>query len=360
MPFRLEPRAEPSRAARLATPFAAILLAMALGVLLFDALGYDGAEAVKQMFVAPLAQSYKWEDVAAKTAPLVLIALGLSLAATAKIWNIGAEGQYIVGALAGAGVAQATAAAQSHWAVALMIVAGALGGAFWAAFPALLRTRFSVNEVLSSLMLVYVAQQALNWLVTGPWKDPKGFNFPQTAPFSDWQTLPRTLAGTPVPPGLVVAIVLTLVFWIVLTRSTFGFGVRAIGAAPAAARYGGSEETRIVWATLLISGAMAGLAGALEAVSQTGRLNLGFPSGYGFTAIIVAFLGRLHPVGVFFAGLVLAVTSVGGQMAQTTVHTPSAAAGLFQAMMLFFILASDFAVRYRLRFLRALTGRRVA
>jgi ABC-type uncharacterized transport system permease subunit len=146
--------------------------------------------------------------------------------------------------------------------------------------------------------------------------------------------------------------VLTLVFWLLATRSVYGFSVRTVGAAPSAARYGGFDASRTVWSTLLISGGMAGLAGILEASSQLGQINLGFPSGYGFTAIIVSFLGRLHPVGVFFAALILAVTYVGGQVAQTVVHVPSATAGIFQAMMLFFILASDILVRYRVRILR--------
>ena len=347
--LRFEKRKDPSRAMMAVTPIVSVLLTMAVGVLLFDALGYEGGQAVKEIFITPLVESYKWEDVAAKAAPLILMGLGLSLGNEAKVWNIGAEGQYIVGALAGAWVAHLTPGVQGGWVAALMIIAGAVGGGLWAALPAVLRTRYAVNEVLSSLMLVYVALQMLNWLVTGPWKDPAGFNFPQTAPFTDAQSLPHAIAGLGVPPGMVFAVIFALIFWVIASRSTFGFGVRAIGAAPAAARYGGFDEKHIIWATLIISGAMAGLAGILEAMSQLGRLNLGFPSGYGFTAIIVSFLGRLHPIGVFIAGLVLAVSSVGGQVAQTAVHVPNATAGLFQAMMLFFILATDVLVRYRIR-----------
>ena len=233
-----------------------------------------------------------------------------------------------------------------------MIAAGIVGGMAWAAIPAFLKTRYRVSEVLSTLMLVYVALQVLNYLVSGPWKDPNGHNFPQTPPFTPAQLLPHAIAGTAIPPGLVVGILLTLVFWVLTTRSVYGFSVRTVGAAPNAARYGGFDASRTVWSTLMISGGMAGLAGILEASSQLGQINLGFPSGYGFTAIIVSFLGRLHPVGVFLAALILAVTYVGGQVAQTVVHVPNATAGIFQAMMLFFILASDILVRYRLRILR--------
>ena len=349
MRIRLEKRLTPSRFMQIATPIASVLLTMALGAIIFQLIGFDGPRAIYETFITPIVASYKWQDVATKAAPLIIIALGLSLGNQAKIWNIGAEGQYIIGALAGAGVAFALPDAQGFWVIPLMIVAGIVGGMAWAAIPAFLKTRYRVSEVLSTLMLVYVALQVLNYLVSGPWKDPNGHNFPQTPPFTPAQLLPHAIAGTAIPPGLVVGILLTLVFWLLTTRSVYGFSVRTVGAAPNAARYGGFDASRTVWSTLMISGGMAGLAGILEASSQLGQINLGFPSGYGFTAIIVSFLGRLHPVGVFLAALILAVTYVGGQVAQTVVHVPNATAGIFQAMMLFFILASDILVRYRVR-----------
>ncbi len=337
---------------QIATPIGAVVLTMIIGAILFDALGFDGQRTIKEFFFTPILASYKWQDVATKAAPLIIIALGLSLGNTAKVWNIGAEGQYIVGAIAGAGVAYLTPNVTGHWVLILMLIAGIIGGALYAAIPAILRTRFKVNEVLSSLMLVYVSLQLLSYLITGPWKDPNGHNFPQTAPFTDAQLLPRLISGTSIPPGLVFALVLTIIFWIVMKKSLYGFNVRVSGAAPHAARYGGFNANQTIWSTLMISGGMAGLAGILEVTSQLGQLNLGFPSGYGFTAIIVSFLGRLNPIGIFIAGFVLAITSVGGQVAQTTVHVPSAAGGIFQALMLFLILAGDVLVRYRLRIQR--------
>jgi ABC-type uncharacterized transport system permease subunit len=360
MRIRFEKRLTPSRFMLIATPIASVLLTMLLGAVIFELLGFDGPQAIYETFITPIVASYKWQDVMIKAAPLIIIALGLSLGNQAKIWNIGAEGQYIVGALAGAGVAFAFPNAHAFWIVPLMIAAGILGGMIWAAIPAFLRTRFRVSEVLSTLMLVYVALQVLNYLIGGPWKDPNGHNFPQTPPLTAAQELPHTLPGTVIPPGLVVAIVLTLVFWVLMSRSVYGFSVRTVGAAPEAARYGGFDASRTVWSTLMISGGMAGLAGILEVMSQLGQINLGFPSGYGFTAIIVSFLGRLRPIGVFLAGLILAVTYVGGQVAQTVVHVPNATAGIFQAMMLFFILASDILVRYRLRVVRDAPGAAVA
>ena len=349
MRLKLEKRASPSRFMLFATPVAAVILTIIFGAMLFQVLGYDGLGTVREIFFTPVLASYKWQDVMTKAAPLIIIALGLSLGNQAKVWNIGAEGQYIAGALAGAFVAYLTPGVTTSLVIIPMILAGILGGAAWAFIPAFLKTKLNVNEVLTSLMLVYVAFQLLGYLVTGPWKDPNGHNFPQTAPFTDAQLLPHALWGTAIPPGLVIAFVLMLGFWLIVSRSVYGFEVRVVGAAPSAARYAGFNAARTIWSTMLISGGMAGLAGILEATSQLGQLNLGFPSNYGFTAIIVSFLGRLHPVGVFIAGIVLAITYVGGQVAQTTVHVPSASGGIFQAMMLFLILAGDVLVRYRVR-----------
>lgn len=353
MRIKFEKRAEPSRFMLFATPVAAVFLTILIGAVLFEILGYDGLRTVKEIFFTPIIASYKWQDVMTKAAPLIIIALGLSLGNQAKVWNIGAEGQYIAGALAGALIAYLTPDVTSRWVIIPMVLAGILGGAAWAAIPAFLKTRLNVNEVLTTLMLVYVAFQLLGYLVTGPWKDPNGRNFPQTAPFTEAQLLPRSIMGTAIPPGLVIALILMFGFWLLVSRSVFGFEVRVVGAAPSAARYAGFNAARTVWSTLLISGGMAGLAGILEATSQLGQINLGFPSNYGFTAIIVSFLGRLHPVGVFIAGIVLAITYVGGQVAQTTVNVPSASGGIFQALMLFLILAGDVLVRYRLRIVGA-------
>ena len=349
MRIRFEKRREPSQLMQAVTPVAAVLLTMVIGAIIFQLIGYDGPRAVREIFFTPILAAYKWSDVGRRAAPLILISLGLCMGNRAKVWNIGAEGQYIVGALSGAGVAYFTQGQTGPWIIPLMLLAGLIGGALWAAIPAFLKTRYRVNEILSSLMLVYVALQLLNYLVTGPWKDPNGHNFPQTAPFTPSQMLPKMVFGTPFPPGLFIAFALAVVFWIVMSRSEFGLGIRVVGDAPKAARYAGYNADKMVWHTLLISGAMAGLAGILEASSQSGQLNLGFPSGYGFTAIIVSFLGRLHPLGALLAGIVLAITYVGGQVAQTVVHVPNVTAGIFQATMLFLILASDVLVRRRIR-----------
>lgn len=350
MRIKLEKRPAPSRLMVVLTPIASVLLTMLLGVIIFDAMGIDGFRAVQDIFLTPILATYKIQDVLVKAAPLIIIALGLSVGNRANVWNIGAEGQYIIGALAGAGVALAFGQTGGVLVILVITAAGILGGMAWAAAPAFLRNRYGVNEILSSLMLTYVALQVLSYLIGGPWKDPNGRNFPQTAPLADGQVLPTfELWGVPFHLGVVVAVILPFLFWFLMSRSVMGFQIRVVGSAPHAARHGGLSEHQTVWLSMLIGGGMAGLAGVLELMGSLKAINLGFPSGYGFTAIIVAFLGRLHPVGVLIAGVVLAITYVGGQVAQTTVHIPNSTAGIFQAMMLFFILASDILVKYRIR-----------
>jgi simple sugar transport system permease protein len=354
MPFELERRKEPSRTMVYLAPALAVALTMAVGAAVFSALGYDGPGAVREIFVEPLANRGDWQDLGLKAAPLVMIAVGLSIGFRAGVWNIGAEGQYILGGLAGTGVALATwHLAGGLWVLPLMCLAGILGGMAWAAIPAFLKTRLGVNEILSSLMLTYVSVQLLYWLMNGPWKDPDGFNFPQSRLFQGFQTLPYLpeVGYLNVPLALVIA----LGVWFVMARTVVGFQVRVVGAAPSAARYGGFSRDATVWLTLLAGGGLAGLAGLFEAAGPFGQMVPQFPTGYGFTAIIVAFLGRLHPVGIILAGIVLAVTYVGGESAQATLGLPSAATGVFQAMMLFFLLAADILVAYRPR-LRRRTG----
>lgn len=330
------------------TPVLAVCATMVVGGLVFSVLGYNGPAAVWEIFVEPLVTPRKWQDLGLKAAPLVMIGTGLAIGFRANVWNIGAEGQYVIGGLAGTGTALATWEMTGAWILPLMCIGGALAGMAWAAIPAVLRTRFNVNEILSSLMLTYVAVQLLYYLVNGPWKDPDGFNFPQTRLFTDDQMLPY-LSGIGYL-NVPVALALSLLVWFVMARTVVGFQLRVVGAAPMAARYGGFDQKRTIWIALLAGGGFAGLAGLFEAAGPFGQMVPAFPTGYGFTAIIVAFLGRLHPLGILAAGIILAVTYVGGETAQASLGLPSAATGVFQAMMLFFLLAADILVTWRVRF----------
>ena len=341
-------RREPSALMRTSSPLIAIALTMALGVVVFGAMGYDGLRAVESIFVMPFAEPQRWADIGVKAAPLVMIAIGLAIGFRANVWNIGAEGQYVMGAIAGTGVALATYGMSGWWILPAMAVAGILGGMAWAAIPALLRVRLQVSEILTSLMLTYVAVQLLYFLVRGPWKDPDGFNFPQTRMFTADQTLPLMMEGTLVHLGIPLALIIAVIAWLLMEKTTAGYAVKVVGLAPAAARHGGFSAARTTWATMLLSGALAGLAGIFEASGPFGQLTPQFPVGYGFTAIIVAFLGRLDPLGIVFGGVVLAATYVGGEIAQSTIRLPQAATGMFQALLLFMLLATDVLVRWRL------------
>lgn len=340
-------RREPSMVMLYASPLIAVGLTMLLGMIVFAAMGYPGVQAVRDIFLTPFLEPQRWPDLGVKAAPLVMIALGLAIGFRANVWNIGAEGQYIFGAIAGTGVALATHGMSGWWILPAMAVAGILGGMAWAAIPAFLKVRLDVSEILTSLMLTYVAVQTLYYLVRGPWKDPDGFNFPQTRMFSADQTLPAMTEGSLVHLGIPLALVIAVIAWLVMEKTTMGYGVKVVGLAPAAARHGGFSADRVAWLSLLAGGGLAGLAGLFEAAGPFGQLTPQFPTGYGFTAIIVAFLGRLNPLGIVFGGVVLAATYVGGEIAQTTVKLPQAATGMFQALLLFVLLATDVLVKYR-------------
>jgi len=346
--LKLEPRREQSRGMMLAAPVIAVGLTLVVGAIVFTLLGHNGLAAIYEIFIRPLFNPYRWQDLLVKAAPLAIIAVGLAIGFRANVWNIGGEGQYILGGLAGTGMALLTLDMSGGWILPVMLVCGILGGMAWAAIPAALKTTLGVNEILSSLMLNYVAIQLLYYLMRGPWKDPMGFNFPQTAMFSADQTLPYAVPGTLIHLGIPIAIAIALTAFGVMTRTITGFQVRVVGLAPKAAAYGGFGAASTVWLALMVGGGLAGLAGILEAAGPFGQMVPQFPTGYGYTAIIVAFLGRLNPLGILAAALVLALTYVGGESAQTTIGLPSAAAGVFQAMMLFFLLATDILVRYRI------------
>ncbi|MEZ5666663.1 MAG: ABC transporter permease [Alphaproteobacteria bacterium] len=347
--IRLEPRPAPSRAWSFGTPVLAVILTVLAGAALFWALGYPAGEALYQFFVTPLESRYMLGELAVKGTPLVLIGIGLAIGFRAGVWNIGAEGQLLMGALGGGAVALAFWDEDVPGLLVLMFAAGAASGAAYAAIPALLKTRFNVNEILSSLMLTYIAVLVVSIMIYGPLRDPEGYGFPQSRIFHEAARLGPILDGTRLHFGAVIGLAVVLAAWLAMSSSLFGFQVRVIGQAPQAARYAGFSQTRMVWITLLLSGGLAGLAGAIEVAGPIGQLNDAISPGYGFTAIIVAYLGRLHPVGVCIAGIVIALSYIGGENAQIVVGMPLAVTGVFQGMLLFFLLGCDLLIRYRVR-----------
>lgn len=351
--LKLEARSEVSQRMRYLSPLIAVGLTLVGGLLLFLLLGKSPLEGFKVFFFNPLRDWYGVSELFLKATPLMLIAVGLAVGYRANVWNIGAEGQFILGAIFATGVALRFQQEVGWWVLPLMLVAGAVGGALWAAIPAFLRTRFRANEILVTLMLVYVAQLLASWLVHGPWKDPHGFNFPQTSLFSDNALLPILLDGTRLNLAFVFALGALAAGYVFLQRSLYGYQMRVAGQAEAAARYAGYSASRTIWIGLLAGGAMAGLAGMSEVAGPMGQLTEFISSGYGFAAIIVAFVGRLQPVGIFFASLLMALLYLGGEQAQQFLNLPSSISKVFQGMLLFFLLAADLFIGYRLRVVRA-------
>jgi ABC-type uncharacterized transport system permease subunit len=345
--LRLEPRREPSRLMFYLTPLMAVALTLIAGALLFAALGKPPLETLRLIFIAPLTSLRGLSELTVKATPLILIAIGLAVGFRGGIWNIGAEGQFTVGALAGGSLALAVYPQTGVWLLPLMALAGILGGMAWAAIPALLRTRFNTNEILVSLMLTYVATLLLSSLMHGPLRDPDGFNFPESRIFQT--ALPVLIEGTRAHIGFVVALIAAGLSWVLMQRHMLGYQLRVLGQAPKAARFGGFSQNRLVWLSFMISGGCAGLAGLFEAAGPVGQLVPAIPVGYGFTAIIVAFLGRLHPGGIVAAGLLMALTYIGGETAQIALSLPSATIGVFQGLFLFFLLGADALVNYRPR-----------
>ncbi len=348
--LKIEKRPEPSRSMIYATPVLALLLTILTGIALFTFLGVDPLEALKNFFIVPINNPYGFTELLVKATPLVLCAIGLSVGFRANVWNIGAEGQLTMGAIVGGGVFIYLHDVDSVFLLPLMIVFGVIGGALWAAIPAFLKTRFNANEILTSLMLVYVAILVLSLLVHGPWRDPDGFNFPESRTFSESATMPILWEGTRLHFGSIIALLVVFGTWIMLSKTLIGFQIKVIGAAPKAGSYAGFSQKKIVWFCLLFGGAMAGLAGVAEVSGPVGQLLPSISPGYGFTAIIVAFLGRLHPIGIVFAGLLMALTYLGGETAQINLGLPVAVTGVFQGMVLFYLLACDVLVNYRFRF----------
>jgi len=326
----------------------ALVLTVFTGGVIFLAMGKDPSTALYIYFVEPLTTTSGLSEVAVKAGPLILIGIGLSFGFRAGVWNIGAEGQYIAGAIAGGGLAVYFHESESTLLLPAMLVLGTLGGMAWAAVPALLKTRFNANEILVSLMLVYVAELLLVHLVQGPWRNPQGWGFPGTRMFPDVATMPLLFSGKRVHLGTLITLAIPFIAWFILVRTRFGFTVRVFGSAPLAARHAGVHSHRMIWQSLLIGGGFAGLAGVIEATGTIGQLVPNISPGYGFTAIIVAFLGRLHPAGVLLAGIAIAVTYIGGEGAQISVGLPKAVTGLFQGIILFYLLAFDLFTRYRI------------
>ncbi|WP_291358716.1 MULTISPECIES: ABC transporter permease [Acinetobacter] len=346
----LEPREHPSQLMKWLSPVLALLAMLAVGSLLFLMLGVNPAQALYIFFIEPLTSVYNLSELIIKASPLILIALGLAVGFRARLFNIGAEGQLAMGAIFGGGIAILFHEQIGWWILPLMVIMGAIGGAIWGLIPALLKTHFNAQETLTTLMMNYVAFFLLMYLVNGPWRDPDGMNFPQSLMFSESATLPLIMEGTRINASIFITIIAVVLFWVFIRKSLMAYKLEVSGQAPLAAQYAGFSAKKAIWLSLGVSGLMAGIAGICEVAGPIGQLNPNISPGYGYAAIIVAYLGRLNPIGIVLSGFLMALIYLGGELAQMQLQLPVAITGIFQGLLLFFLLASDALIENRYRF----------
>ncbi len=337
----------------------AVLTALLIGFFLLALTHHNPWSAYREMAVGALGSPYAIEQTLIKTIPLLLSGLGVSLAFTAGLWNVGAEGQMAVGAIAATWLALRSEGQPAVLILPAVLLLGAVGGAAWAAIPAVLRVMFGINELLSTLMLNYVGLLWVDYVVFGPWADPTAFTFPYSRAFPENTRLPY-LSGS-IHIGLLVALIATLILWGILRNTPWGYEVRVMGTSPRTARYAGIPLNRNIIFVMAVSGSMAGLAGAMEVTGVLHRLQQGVSQGYGYAAIIVAWVARLHP-GVLVVVATLIAALLNGGFAIRTAGVPAAIAAILQALILIFLLVSEYWLkrvqrRRAVRAIRASLGR---
>ena len=349
MRIELEKRPNVSKLFGFVSPLLALVLTLAAGLVMFSLLGKDPLESLDALFLEPLLDIWSLHELAVKAAPLILIAAGLIICYRSNNWNIGAEGQFTVGAMFGSAIPILTDW-QSPLVLPAMLILGAIGGALYAGIPALLKAHFNTNEILTSLMLVYISQLFLDWLIRGAWRNPEGHNFPQSRDFAPDAVLPAIWPDSGRTHwGFIFAIVAAVLIWFMMRYTLKGFEIVVLGQSERAGRFAGFSSRGMVWFSFLLSGALAGIAGISEVSGSIGHLQPNISPGYGFTAIIVAFLGRLNPLGIIASGLVLALTYVGGEAAQLSIGVSEKVTHAFQGLLLFFVLSCDTLIYYRIR-----------
>ncbi|MDG2186710.1 MAG: ABC transporter permease [Hyphomicrobiales bacterium] len=346
--FKLEKKANIDKSSVFMVPLSAIGCSLIFVFILFILLGKNPTLALFIIFIEPLLSVFGISELIVKSTPLIIIALGLSFGFRAGVWNIGAEGQYTIGALSGGATILAFYPMSGLWLLPVAFLVAIISGALWGMIPGILKAKFNTNEILVSLMLTYVAILFLSAMVYGPLKDPDGFNFPESRLFHDSGILPIIFHGTRAHVGFLIAIFLVVMMHFLLTRHMVGFFIKVSGESPRALLFSGKSRNQIIYLSFIICGGLAGLAGVIEVSGPIGQLVPAIPVGYGFTAIIVAFLGRLNPVGIFLAGLLLALTYIGGEAAQIKLGLPNAITGVFQGVLLFFLLAADAYTKYKI------------
>ena len=335
-------------------PVLSIFFTIIFGLLIFTFLGYSPIETLYQIFISPFSRIDRISDIFVKACPLIIIGTGLMLCFRANVWNIGAEGQFIIGALLSGSIALLFPNIETKFFMLVIIFIGFIGGAFWAFIPAILKTKLNVNEILVSLMLVYVAILFIDFMVRGPLRDPMSLGFPLSKSYPEGALIDKI----PFPGigyigqlhyGFLFVLILIPITWIFMNKTLGGFKIIVSGSAPKAAKFAGFKQNSITIIVLLLSGGLAGVAGVIEVSANIGQLQPEVSFGYGFTAIIVAFLGRLNPIGILFAGIMIATVKLGADNAQISMGIPKNVTGLFEGILLFFLLTGETLQKYRIK-----------
>jgi simple sugar transport system permease protein len=354
--YRIEHAPAPSRSATALVSLLSLLLALIFGGIVLALAGEQPLAVYAAMLHGALGDGNAVAETLVKTTPLLLAGLGVAVAFRMQLWNIGAEGQLYLGAIFATGLALFVIPSAPGWLmVPAMVVAALLGGGLWGLIPGILRAFFGASEIITSLMLNYVAILFSEYLIHGPWRDPQAFGFPGTPQLPDAAWLPHW-GTTRVHLGLLFGLIAAFLLWIMLRRTRWGYEIGVMGESPRAALYAGMPTKRTILLVMALSGALAGLAGMSEVAGIGHQLQRSLSPGYGYAAIIVAWLGRLHPLGAVLVAFLLAALTVGGDQIQMTIGLPAAIAPMLQGTILFFLLGGDVLTRYRLRRMNEVDG----
>jgi len=349
MKIKVQKSLAPNLTSQILVPIFAVLASLFFCAIFFYLTGKDPIEVYSAMFSGALGSEYGISETFVKMIPLALCGLGVAVAFRMHLWNIGAEGQFYMGACAATWVTLSFPTLPFFLMIPAMIIMGAIAGGLWGLLAGWFKVKWQVDEIISTLMMNYIGILWVDFLVYGAWRDPEGKNFPLTAAFPAAAMLP-TFGSLRVHYGIFFVFILALIFWLVFKKSKWGYETLIIGSNPIAAKYAGINIRSNILLAMFISGALCGIAGMVEVSGVVGKLQPGISPGYGYTAIIVAWLARLHPLAIVGVAFLFAIIHVGGFMLQT-MGMPSATATMLQGAMLFFVVGADILTKYEIKFI---------
>ncbi|MDR1986918.1 MAG: ABC transporter permease [Treponema sp.] len=330
--------------------FAAALAALLASALIMACMGYNPLEIYGKILAGSLGSAYRFKETVHKAIPLATLSLGIAIAFRMKFWNIGAEGQFYLGAYGASLVAFAFPDLPAVALLPLMFLNALVFGGLWALIPGVLKARFSTSETLVTLMLNYVAAKWISYLQYGPWKDPQASGFPKIAPFSEHGVLPSVFG---IHAGWIITLGLTVLVYGIMKRTKLGFEIDVLGESEAAARYAGMPVLRTMVIAVMLSGGLCGIAGMMQASAVERSLSEQLSGGLGFTAVITSWLARLSPPGILAVSFLFSLLIQGGNFLQSSLQIPASISLVLQGIIIFFVLGSEFFIRYRFAWIRS-------